>query len=145
MGLVLLVEAQAGTIQGAMAFPLRENAPAWLLLFGGMTGVGLWLLWERAHSRTAWQPAHPGRRFRSVVLYTRTGCSLCDEAAELLGAYRRWLPPITEVDIDLDQDLQARLGTEIPVVQMDGKTRFKGRVSELLLRRLIEGSPPLNS
>ena len=78
------------------------------------------------------------------MLYTKDGCPLCDEAAELLSAYRRWIPPITEVDITLDADLNERLGEEIPVVQIDGKTRFKGHVNEHLLRRLIEGTRPLN-
>ena len=143
VGMYLLFESQAGTLTGPIAFPLRENAPIWVMTFGGMFGLGLWLMWNRTHSRTTWRPTHSGRRFRSVVLYTREGCPLCDEAAEILGAYRRWLPPVTEVDIDLDADLKQRLGEEIPVVQMDGKTRFKGHVNEMLLRRLIEGTPPL--
>ena len=30
-----------------------------------------------------------------------------------------------------------------PVVELDGKIRFRGRVNEILLRRLIEGAPIL--
>ena len=29
-----------------------------------------------------------------------------------------------------------------PVVEFDGKVRFRGRVSEALLQRLLEGTPP---
>lgn len=143
MGLFLLIEAQLGSFRGALSYPLREHGPIWGMAFGGMIGIGIWSLWTRAHCQTSWRPTYSGRRFRSVVLYTRDGCPLCDEAAELLGAYRRWLPPVTEVDIDLDAELKSRLGEEIPVVQMDGKTRFKGHVNETLLRRLIEGTSPL--
>ena len=35
-----------------------------------------------------------------------------------------------------------RFGKCVPVVELDGKVRFKGRINEILLRRLIEGSPP---
>lgn len=143
LGIVLLIESQIGTFSGPLSYPLREHSALWGLTFSGMLGVGIWTLWNLTHSRTDWRPTYSGRRFRSVVLYTRDGCPLCDEAAELLGAYRLWLPPVTEVDIDLDHELNTRLGEEIPVVQMDGKTRFKGHVNETLLRRLIEGTPPL--
>ncbi len=139
----LLLESQNGTFTGTLSYPLTAHAPIWGMTFVGMLGMGIWLLWNRSHEQTAWRPTYSGRRFQTVVLYTRDGCPLCDEAAELLGTYRRWLPPITEVDIDLDHDLQQRLGEEIPVIQMDGKTRFKGRISEALLQRLIEGTPPL--
>ncbi|MDA7527921.1 glutaredoxin family protein [bacterium] len=143
LGLVLLIEAQLGTFTGSLSYPLREHAPIWGMTFAGMVGIGIWTLWDLAHHQTSWRPTYPGRRFQNVVMYTRDGCPLCDEAAELLAAYRRWLPPLTEVDIDLDHELKTRLGEEIPVVQMDGKTRFKGHVNETLLRRLIEGTPPL--
>lgn len=91
---------------------------------------------------TSWQPTRLGRRFRSVIVYSRDGCHLCDEAIELLQGYSACLPPIQEVDIDASPDLRKRFDTEVPVVEFDGKIRFKGRVSELLLRRLIEGTPP---
>lgn len=90
----------------------------------------------------SWKPTRPGRRFCSSVVYTREGCHLCDEAVELLRSYSAWLPPIREIDIDADPNLQQRFNTEVPVVEFDGKIRFKGHVSELLLRRLIEGTPP---
>lgn len=90
----------------------------------------------------SWRPTRPGRRFRSLVVYSRESCHLCDEAVELLQSYSAWLPPIQEVDIDADPNLQQRFNAEVPVVEFDGKIRFKGHVSESLLRRLIEGTPP---
>ena len=69
-----------------------------------------------------------------VVLYTRKGCHLCDDAAALLR--RHCLAP-REIDIDADPALVARFTNCVPVVVIDGKERFRGRVSELLLRRLL--------
>jgi glutaredoxin len=71
---------------------------------------------------------------RHALLYTRQGCHLCDEAAELLGRYGFSL---TKVDIDADPQLQARYTTCVPVVEIDGKVRFRGRINEVLLQRLL--------
>ncbi|MEW4490041.1 glutaredoxin family protein [Thalassoglobus sp. JC818] len=142
-GLLLVIQAQAGFFTGALSYPLREHPQLWMFCFVGGLALGIWLLWNRSHSVTDWKPEYDGRRFGSAVLYTRDGCPLCDEAAEVLARYRQWLPPTTEVDIDLDPDLKMRLGAEIPVIQFDGQTRFKGHVNEVLLRRLIDGTPPV--
>ena len=71
---------------------------------------------------------------RDVVLYTRDGCHLCDEAHELLR--RHGLQP-TLVDIDGDAELKLKYDLLVPVVVIDGKERFRGRVNELLLKRLL--------
>jgi glutaredoxin len=83
-----------------------------------------------------------GVRFERVVLYTRPGCHLCDLARETLEKHRDSLPPPIEIDIDTDPALHARFSTCVPVVEIDGKIRFRGRVNEVLLRRLIEATPP---
>ena len=72
---------------------------------------------------------------RDVILYTRHGCHLCDLAHELLVRYK--LIP-REVDIDSDPELAERFGDIIPVVEIDGKIRFRGRIDETLLRRLVD-------
>ena len=71
----------------------------------------------------------------SVVLYTRSGCHLCDDARELL--VRHGLSP-QSVDIDADPELRARYDVCVPVVVIDGVERFRGRVNEVLLRRLLQ-------
>lgn len=70
-----------------------------------------------------------------VVLYTRIGCHLCDDARELLVRYG--LEP-ESVDIDADPQLRERYDTCVPVVEIDGVERFRGRVNEILLRRLLQ-------
>ena len=69
-----------------------------------------------------------------VTIYTRVGCCLCDEARELLERYG--LRP-EMIDIDADPQLRERYTTCVPVVVIDGKERFRGRVNEVLLRRLL--------
>ena len=69
-----------------------------------------------------------------VVLYTRQDCHLCDIAKETLMQYGQ-LPE--EVDIDGDPALRARFDCCVPVVEIDGKIRFRGHVDKRLLRRLL--------
>jgi glutaredoxin len=69
-----------------------------------------------------------------VLLFTRAGCHLCEEAAALLARYG--LTPQT-IDIDANPELRAKYDTCVPVVVIDGKERFRGRVNEVLLKRLL--------
>ncbi len=73
----------------------------------------------------------------TATLYTRAGCHLCDAALAVLLRYG--LRPDV-IDIDHDSDLVARYGDCVPVVLIDGRLRFRGRVEERLLRRLLR--PP---
>lgn len=82
----------------------------------------------------------PGRDSRpaNVVLYTRQGCHLCDQAWEQLdGARRRYGFALRQIDIDADADLIRAYGECVPVVAIDGKVRFRGVVNRVLLERLL--------
>lgn len=68
-----------------------------------------------------------------VILYSRAGCHLCDDAKELLERYG-FRPQV--VDIDQDPLLREKLHTVIPVVEIDGEERFRGKINEVLLRRI---------
>jgi glutaredoxin len=72
-------------------------------------------------------------RTRRAVLYTRAGCHLCDVAAETLSQAGF---QVDAVDIDQDANLQSQFDHEVPVVEIDGRIRFRGRVDPLLLKRL---------
>jgi glutaredoxin len=73
-----------------------------------------------------------------VVLYTRAGCHLCEDAKLTLDKHQDRFPlQISEVDIDRDPVLKAKYGECVPVVTIYGKERFRGRVSEALLLRLL--------
>lgn len=69
-----------------------------------------------------------------VVVYTRVGCCLCDEAKELLQRYG--LQPQL-IDIDQSPEISTRYNECVPVVFIDGKERFRGRINEMLLQRLL--------
>ncbi|MBL9162505.1 MAG: glutaredoxin family protein [Planctomycetaceae bacterium] len=69
-----------------------------------------------------------------VVIYTRNGCHLCDEAAALLDAHGV-APQL--IDVDADEALRERFNECVPVVEIDDKIRFRGRVDPVLLRRLL--------
>lgn len=75
-----------------------------------------------------------------VVLYTRPGCHLCDDAKSLLqDRQRSWGYHLTETNVDADPELANRYGECVPVVTVDGKLRFRGRISGKLLDRLWTG------
>ena len=98
---------------------------------------------KRRVAAGTWKPATPGRRFRRLVVYSRSECHLCDDAKAVLADYLEYLPQIEDVDIDTDLELQSRFGSSIPVVEIDCEVRFRGLVDEVLLRRLIEATPPI--
>jgi glutaredoxin len=65
-----------------------------------------------------------------VVLYTRPGCHLCDEARDAILALRDegLAVELREVDIEPDERLHAALAERIPVVEVAGEI-----VSELVV------------
>jgi glutaredoxin len=69
-----------------------------------------------------------------ATLYTRAGCCLCNEAKRILQAHGL---AIEEIDIDADPRLRALYNEHVPVVVIDGRERFRGRVDERLLKRLV--------
>ena len=110
-----------------------------------MIPIGIAVQAGRSVADQRWKPAIAGRRFRDVRVYSREGCHLCDDAVEILWnpVYRPYLPVPEVIDIDEDPELRARFDLLVPVVECDGEIRFKGRIDENLLRRLIEGTSPL--
>ncbi len=75
---------------------------------------------------------------RSVVMYTRQGCHLCEEAwQQLKHAQKRYGFTLGQVDIDDDPQLVRDYGDCVPVVTIDGKVRFRGVVNRVLLERLL--------
>ena len=74
-----------------------------------------------------------------LVLYTRQGCHLCEDAWELLEeARRRYGFALRQVDIDDDPELVREHGECVPVVAVNGRVRFRGVVNRVLLKRLLE-------
>jgi glutaredoxin len=82
---------------------------------------------------------------RTVVLYGRDGCCLCDEAREVLLSVReRRSFVLEERDIEQDDALQRAYLERIPVVTIDGVEAFELFVDEAELERRLGNSRPAN-
>ena len=77
-----------------------------------------------------------------VVLYTRKGCHLCDNARDLVSKVCAeqnvsW----REVDIDTDPEVRARLSDLTPVVEVDGVQVGYWRIRPELVRLALDATP----
>ncbi len=74
-----------------------------------------------------------------VVMFTRKSCHLCAEAWQLLErAQRRHGFALEAQDIAESPELVREHGEWVPVVAINGQVRFRGRVNEVLLRRMLD-------
>ncbi|THF88826.1 glutaredoxin family protein [Deinococcus sp. KSM4-11] len=58
-----------------------------------------------------------------LTLYTRVGCHLCELAVEHLRALEFAYRP---VDVDMDADLKARYGDDVPVLALGDRVLARG-------------------
>jgi glutaredoxin len=64
-----------------------------------------------------------------VIVYSRPGCHLCDEAKAVIenaGVSDRFT--LEEIDIESDPELLRKYKYDIPVITIDGAEAFKHRV-----------------
>ena len=79
------------------------------------------------------------RRDLHVVMYTRQGCHLCETAwAQLLAWQSIYQFVLRAEDVDTNSDWAVKYGQCVPVVEINGKVRFRGHVNDVLLRRLLD-------
>jgi predicted thioredoxin/glutaredoxin len=69
-----------------------------------------------------------------IVLVTRQGCHLCDEAVDALRSLG--LEPELR-DVDADDDLHGLYDWRVPVVLVDGRVVAEGRIDPESLRRAL--------
>ena len=75
---------------------------------------------------------------RTVTLYGREGCHLCDDARAALERVRATRPfSLEDVDIETDDALFKRYLERIPVVALDGEELFEFFVDEDALGRKL--------
>ena len=75
---------------------------------------------------------------RTVTLYGRRGCHLCDDARAILQRIRATQPfALEEIDIESDDALLRRYLERIPVIALDGEELFDFFVDEEALRRKL--------
>ncbi|MEO7969875.1 MAG: glutaredoxin family protein [bacterium] len=84
---------------------------------------------------------------RDVVLYTRPGCHLCDEARQAMqGADCKNEYTLQEINIESDRELLRRYQSDIPVITIDGVEAFRHRLTSEKFRESLRSragaSPP---
>ena len=80
---------------------------------------------------------------RTVVIYGRDGCCLCEQALELLERVRTTRQfALEQRDIESDERLLAAYLERIPVVTIDGVEAFELFVDESELRRRLDEPAP---
>ena len=74
----------------------------------------------------------------TFTMYSRQDCGCCHNALDLLKDYQaRYGFTIDVIDVDADPVLAERYGLEVPVVTLNDKVRFKGKMNPALLDRLL--------
>ena len=81
---------------------------------------------------------HPSHSRAHVIIYSRPGCHLCDEAKQAIeSAQCDNEYTLEEIDIESDVELRRRYRYEIPVVTINGKEAFRHRVTAEEFRRRL--------
>jgi glutaredoxin len=77
-------------------------------------------------------------RKASVVIYSRPGCHLCDDAkAAIQNSNCSDHYTLAEVNIESDDELLKKYKYDIPVVTIDGAEAFKHRVDPQQFRNRV--------
>jgi glutaredoxin len=73
-----------------------------------------------------------------LILYTRNDCELCHEMEQVIAAeLPKFDAKIQRVEIDGDSELEARYGTEVPVLFVNDRKAFKYRCTPRELRKRL--------
>ncbi len=76
-----------------------------------------------------------------VLVYSRQGCHLCEQALETVARVCAEVGTAYEVvDVDTDPALQAEYGEQVPVTLVDGRRHDFWRVKESRLRAALAPS-----
>ena len=79
-----------------------------------------------------------------VIVYSRPGCHLCDEAKEAIkrsGCTDQFV--LEEINIETSRELLLKYQFDIPVVTINGVEAFRHRVDTARFREVIETSDML--
>jgi glutaredoxin len=76
-----------------------------------------------------------------VIIYSRPGCHLCDEAREAIesaGCLDEYT--LEEINIESDPDLLRRYRYDIPVITINGVEAFRHRLTSEAFRERLRGT-----
>ncbi len=73
-----------------------------------------------------------------LTLYSKKDCHLCDIAKKELNDLQKDLTfSITEVDIEKEREVHEKYKHLIPVIEIDGKIIFTGRIDRNMLKNTL--------
>jgi 8-oxo-dGTP diphosphatase len=76
-----------------------------------------------------------------IIFHTRKGCHLCDEIWPVLERVAAECGMTVQAsDVDGDAELRARHGDWVPVVEIDGAVRLRGKISPAWLEREVRAA-----
>jgi len=79
---------------------------------------------------------------RTVTLYGKPGCHLCDDARAAVAQARELVSfELEEIDVSLEPGLQRQYGERIPVVAIDGVEAFELGFDASRLVSALEAAP----
>ncbi|MGC8521249.1 MAG: glutaredoxin family protein [Steroidobacteraceae bacterium] len=78
----------------------------------------------------------------TLTLIYRRDCLLCDEMLAALRAFgeQASLPPLEQLDVDSDAELQRRYGLQVPVLLLDGAMVCRFRFDGAALHKRLAGA-----
>lgn len=75
---------------------------------------------------------------REITLYTREGCTLCEEARrDILPLAREFSAKLSEIDIDDDPVLRDRYTNDVPVIFLGSQFAARHRIDVVRLREKL--------
>lgn len=78
----------------------------------------------------------------TLTLYTRAGCPLCEELAELASELLEGSGHgLAAVDVDADPELKARFGWDVPLLFHGGVELCRHRIDPAALRAWLRNHP----
>jgi glutaredoxin len=74
-----------------------------------------------------------------LILYSRRDCCLCDEMKTVIARVaEKTALQLVEIDVDSDDELKAKYGSDVPVLFIDGRKAFKYRLTTADLKRKLQ-------
>jgi glutaredoxin len=74
----------------------------------------------------------------TLTLYSRRDCCLCDEMKTVIRQVAaKTALRLVEIDVDSDDELQAKFASEVPVLFINGHKAFKYRLTAAALTRKL--------
>ena len=77
---------------------------------------------------------------KTVTLYTKGGCHLCEAVEQVIARVRREFSfRFVSVDIEADSTVFEKFKPDVPVVEVEGREVARHRMTEQMLRKSLLG------